>query len=99
MKKGGRSRNIRSTTLSQILDASPFKDRAIDLLSIDVEGHEKEVLLGLDFERYRPDLILVEIHAQNIDALMASPAHQVLSEKGYIIVSWAYFTVFYRKRM
>ncbi|MCS6901045.1 MAG: FkbM family methyltransferase [Myxococcales bacterium] len=32
----------------------------IDFLSIDVEGHEREVLAGADFRRFRPRIILVE---------------------------------------
>jgi FkbM family methyltransferase len=32
----------------------------IDFLSIDVEGHEREVLLGADFKRYRPRVLIIE---------------------------------------
>jgi len=37
-------------------------DTIIDILSIDVEGHDYEVLLGLDFSLYKPQIICVEIH-------------------------------------
>ena len=33
---------------------------SIDFLSVDVEGHEREVLAGADFDRWRPRVILVE---------------------------------------
>jgi len=37
----------------------------IDLLSVDVEGHEMEVLQGFDFARWRPRLILVDDHVSS----------------------------------
>lgn len=38
----------------------------IDFLSVDVEGHEIEVLAGFDFARWRPRLILLEDHVGNL---------------------------------
>jgi len=47
-------------TLTSLLDeVSAPSD--FDLLSLDVEGNELAVLKGLDFQRYRPKWILVEI--------------------------------------
>ncbi len=45
-------------TLDSILAEQGYPD--IDLLSLDVEGHELEALRGLDFRRTRPRFILVE---------------------------------------
>jgi FkbM family methyltransferase len=39
---------------------------AFDFLSVDVEGHELEVLGGFDFARWRPRLILLEDHVRNL---------------------------------
>jgi FkbM family methyltransferase len=41
--------------------------RGFDFLSIDVEGHELEVLSGFDARRWRPQLILLEDHVENLD--------------------------------
>ena len=38
----------------------PFRDRAIHFLKIDVEGSEREVLLGMDFQAFRPWIVVVE---------------------------------------
>ena len=35
-------------------------DRTIDFIKIDVEGHEREVLEGGDFRRWRPRVVLIE---------------------------------------
>jgi FkbM family methyltransferase len=52
----------------------------IDFLSIDVEGHEIKVLLGFDFARWRPRLILIEDHVGNLDR------HRFLQSRGYRLV-------------
>jgi FkbM family methyltransferase len=49
----------------------------IDLLSVDVEGHEIEVLEGFDFERWRPRLVLIEDHIATLDL------HRTLKQRGY----------------
>ena len=52
----------------------------IDFLSIDVEGHEIDVLSGLDLARWRPRLILIEDLVLNLDL------HRLLVARGY---KWA----------
>ncbi|ORA46309.1 hypothetical protein BST22_22165 [Mycolicibacterium chubuense] len=51
--------SVATTTLSTVID-HVAKGRAPDLLSIDVEGHELDVIAGLDLKRHRPRWILVE---------------------------------------
>jgi len=38
----------------------------LDFLSVDVEGHELEVLSGFDFTRWRPRLVLLEDHVGSL---------------------------------
>jgi FkbM family methyltransferase len=52
----------------------------IDFLSVDVEGHEVEVLLGFDLNHWQPRLIMVEDHAGNLRK------HRFLTENGYRLV-------------
>jgi FkbM family methyltransferase len=47
-------------TLNAILEEHLAPGRAITFLKIDVEGHEYDVLKGIDLRRYRPIVILVE---------------------------------------
>jgi FkbM family methyltransferase len=51
-----------------------------DFLSIDVEGHEIEVLRGFDIARWQPRLILLEDHVADLSK------HRYLSAAGYRIV-------------
>jgi FkbM family methyltransferase len=52
------------TTLADIC-ATHARERTIDFMSIDVEGHEREVLEGADFDRFRPRILLVEATRPN----------------------------------
>ncbi len=52
----------------------------IDLLSIDVEGHELDVLRGFDLARWRPRLILLEDHVEDLER------HRYLTRAGYRLV-------------
>ena len=46
------------TTLDDLLDREGIEK--IDLLAMDIEGHEAEALAGFDIERFQPDLVVVE---------------------------------------
>jgi len=52
-----------------------------DFLSVDVEGHEIEVLRGFDIARWRPQLILLEDHVGDLSK------HRYLKSAGYRIIS------------
>lgn len=54
-------------TLTEILKIHQYSIHSINLLVIDVEGAEIEVLNGLNFELFRPYMIIIETHEQNKD--------------------------------
>lgn len=53
-----KTETINTTTLNKILEKRKY--RVIDLLSIDVEGHEMEVLKSINLDLYPVELIIVE---------------------------------------
>lgn len=57
----------------------------IDFLKIDVEGMEYQVLLGGDFSRFRPKVIVLEVTNpwSNLKSDMAGKIGQFLDEHGY----------------
>jgi FkbM family methyltransferase len=63
-------------TLDQIL-VEAGAPVPIDFLSIDVEGHEIEVLRGFDIETWQPRLILIEDH------VLDRRLHGALTARGY----------------
>tara|TARA_A100000164_G_scaffold221374_1_gene196401 strand:+ start:528 stop:947 length:420 start_codon:yes stop_codon:yes gene_type:complete len=61
-RNGFQEKIVESNTLNSILKGSRFKNKRIDFLNIDVEGNELNVLKSLNFKKYKPKLICIEIH-------------------------------------
>jgi len=55
--------------------------RTVDLLSIDVEGAEKEVLKGIDFNQFEAKIVIIEI--DNPDSREVDDCLQILYSHGY----------------
>ena len=70
---------VPARTLDDILEEAEAP-APLDLLSIDVEGHELEVLRGFDLNRWKPRLILLE---DNVGDLQK---HFFLTANGYCLV-------------
>lgn len=70
---------VKVDTLDHVLAEGGAK-RPIDLISVDVEGHELEVLCGFDFARWRPRLILLEDHVSSLDK------HRFMRRSGYALM-------------
>lgn len=63
------TRRVPVLTLAEI--CARHVRRPIDFLSVDVEGHEPEVLRGADFGRYRPVVVLIE----SIEPFLVGSSH------------------------
>ena len=61
-KKGFKIGYVQSETLNSILGKSKIKNKKIDFLNLDIEGNEINALKSLNFRKYNPKLICVEIH-------------------------------------
>jgi FkbM family methyltransferase len=70
---------VPARTLDSILDEAGTP-QAFDFLSIDVEGHEIEVLRGFAIDRWRPRLIMIEDHVADLSK------HRYLKNAGYRII-------------
>jgi FkbM family methyltransferase len=71
--------NVPVRTLDSLLEEAGAP-RPLDFLSVDVEGHEIEVLSGFDFVRWAPRFILLEDHVANLSR------HRFLKSHGYQLV-------------
>ena len=84
-------KNIKTSTLNNIIEKSNFKNKEIDYVSIDVEGFELKVLKGLNFDKYKPRVIIVEfldleankweIPYNNLDNVLKSEIYSFLINK------------------
>lgn len=70
--------DVPGRSLSALLDQHGIE--RVDLLSLDVEGFERQALEGLDFDRHRPRFILVEARFRDeIDRLLL-PHYDVVAQ-------------------
>ena len=100
-------KKIKTNTLNNIIKSSKYSNKKIDLLSIDVEGHELPVLEGLDFNKYSPNVIVVEyldlnvskleIKNLNIENVINSEIYRFLTLKKYILVNSIYSDLIFIK--
>tara|TARA_Y100000590_G_scaffold434754_1_gene553422 strand:- start:159 stop:911 length:753 start_codon:yes stop_codon:yes gene_type:complete len=92
-------RKIKTKTLNSIIENSKFKNEKINLISIDVEGHEIEVLNSINLERYAPEMIVIEyldrdivknleFHNQKINNILNSKIYNHMIKNNYHFVNW-----------
>lgn len=69
------------TTLDAILQRDP--PSSVDFVILDVEGMEADVLLGLNLQKWRPSVIMVE--RNDVDSAGSYAASRVLNSEGYVL--------------
>ena len=92
------SKTIDSNDLNSILEASKFNVNKVDFISIDVEGHEFEILKNFDFKKYQPSIFVIEyndpslkkieFYYQNLENVKRSDLYKLLTENQYHFVNW-----------
>ena len=98
-------KKINSLTLDSIIENSPFKDKKIDFISIDVEGHELEVVKGLNLQKHKPSIIVIEyldtslkkieIKNFNLQNIIDSKINKFMVNNGYNLVNWLHSDLIY----
>lgn len=68
---------------------------SIDVLNIDIEGAELEVLKTFDFELFRPKVVAIEIHGNDIQKALKTEEAKILLDKGYRCSGCAVITYFF----
>jgi len=84
---------IKTCSLNEILENSPFAGQKIGYLDVDCEGKDLEVLESLDFDRYSPEIISVEAFTNN----ERKAFDKYLNEKNYHISDIVDITTFFCK--
>ena len=88
-RNGYQEKKIKTDTLNNILNRSQYKNKKIDFFNLDVEGNELKVLKSLDFKKYQPSLICIEIHNHEdthnhkTNYLKRNPVNKFLIKKKY----------------
>lgn len=90
---------IETQTLTKVLDS--VKERMppeIDFISIDVEGLDFQVIKSLDFVKYQPKVILVEILSKSLDEINNHEIALYLRQLDYLVYAKSINTVFFVHR-
>lgn len=89
-----KEKEIKAFTLDEILSRDKYKNSKIDLLDIDVEGADLKVLRGLSFEKFKPELVCVEVHAKGIKK---SNIYNFLIDKNYELLWSGVFSHIFKR--
>ena len=91
-------KKIKTNTLDNIIQNSPYANKKINLLTIDVEGFEMNVLKGFSLEKYLPDIVIVEFtdnslkkqefYYHNIQSVINSEIYKHMLLNHYSFVNW-----------
>jgi FkbM family methyltransferase len=81
-KKRG-ERVVRTRTLDSVLREHLEPGAEIDLLSVDVEGHDLNVLRSINLHEFRPKLIVVEMHHLDMGLARNHPVTGHLDAQGF----------------
>lgn len=88
---------LQTRTLQSILCENAVPND-FDLLQIDVEGHDYEVLQGIDLNEYRPKLIMVEISKLQIENYTSNKICAYLKENGYDFIAYYNINGFFLRK-
>lgn len=82
--------------LADMLKQHIPNDIKVDFLSIDVEGLDLEVLISNDWQKYRPNWVLVEqLNLKDIEHLDFE-THHYMKSVGYVLFAKTFNTLFYK---
>lgn len=86
---------VKARPLRDVLAEHLAPSSKIDLMSVDVEGFDAAVLRSNDWTAFRPELLLVECLASDIDEIQQSETAEILAGAAYRMYAWAPKTVFF----
>ena len=67
----------------------------IDFMSVDVEGLDLEVLKSNNWNKFRPNILLVELLNSSLDSIQQDPIYNFLLDKDYYVYSKCVKTIIF----
>jgi hypothetical protein len=90
-----KKKKIKTKTLTYIIDNTKFRSMKIDFLNIDAEGNDFEILKNLNFIKYKPKLICIELidhFNPNKKIIKKNRIYKFLIKKKYKLVWSGHFS-------
>lgn len=85
---------VRTVTMEDVLAMAESRGRSIDLIQIDVEGHDEQLVRQIDLERFSPAIVRWE--HKHLSRTDRNAAIRRLADHGYRILQEATDTLAYR---
>lgn len=88
---------LHTCSLADVLDQHLTAGQSIDLLSVDVEGEDLGVLRSNNWDKYCPEVIIIEALDTPLHSLHTHPAITFLSERGFSPIARLFNSVILRR--
>jgi hypothetical protein len=76
---------VPAITINQIL--SKLQNPKIDFLNIDLEGMDEQIISEFDFNKYKPQVICIEVYGDNVIDVASSKTALILAANQYIPIA------------
>lgn len=88
---------IKQVNIAKELDRNSITN--FDVINIDVEGAEYEILKTIDFNKYKPFVVIVEIKCGNVSEALSSDITKLLFNEGYELHAVAVLSYFFVRKI
>lgn len=89
---------LKGVSINTIIKDSPFQNKKINLLSIDIENYEFEALKEFNFAKYNVDVIVSEVtdidsskfelYNNSLEKIINSKIYELLTRNNYKLINW-----------
>lgn len=88
-------KDVMSTTLADIFREFLPTDSRVNFLNVDVEGVDLKVLKGNDWNTYRPDVVLVEVHGLELLRCSENMIVTYMTNMNYKFIAYGHNAAFF----
>ena len=91
-------KKLKGISINTLIERSPFQNKKINLLSIDIENYEYEALKEFKFDKYNIDVIVsevtdvdsskLELFNNSLEKIMNSKIYELLTRNNYKLINW-----------
>ena len=90
-------KKIRQVNLMNELERNSITN--FDVINIDVEGAEYEILKTINFEKYKPSVVIIEIKSTDVNQALSTNEAKLLINEGYSLKAVAVLSYFFVKKI